>query len=67
MQKTQAASIPAPELLTPGEAADRLRVTTAALAAWSDAGKIEAVILPSGHRRYRRAVIEAILTGSPAA
>lgn len=40
------------DLLTPAEAAARLRVTTKTLRRWALAGQIEAVRLPSGQMRY---------------
>jgi predicted site-specific integrase-resolvase len=48
MQKSQA---PRATLL-PGEAARILGVTTTTLATWADAGRVEFIRLPSGHRRY---------------
>lgn len=40
------------DLLTPAEAAARLRVTTKTLRRWALAGQIKAVRLPSGQMRY---------------
>ncbi|WP_261561623.1 helix-turn-helix domain-containing protein [Frankia tisae] len=51
-------------LLKPGEARTELRVSATTLARWARAGTISAVTLPSGHRRYRRADITAILAGT---
>ena len=48
--------------LTPGEAASILRVSTDTLARWATLGKIRYTQLQSGHRRYRRADIEAART-----
>lgn len=49
------------ELLAPGVAADLLGVHTDTLKRWAAAGRIEALRTPTGHRRYRRSDIEAIL------
>ena len=40
-------------LLTIGEAARMLGVSVDTIRRWSDSGRIPAVVLPSGHRRYR--------------
>lgn len=48
-------------LLTPAEAAHALRVDTVTLGRWARGGRIESIELPSGHRRYRRSVVDAIL------
>jgi excisionase family DNA binding protein len=47
-------------LLTPGEAADILRVDPSTLREWVRRDKLECVTLPGGHRRYRRADIERL-------
>ena len=47
-------------LLTPGEAARKLHVTTKTLQRMALRGEVVAVVLPSGHRRYRQAEIDAI-------
>lgn len=39
-------------LVKPAEAAAILGVRTATLANWASLGKIQSVLLPSGHRRY---------------
>lgn len=52
------------ELITPGEAAERLYVTTRTLQRMAERGEIEAIKLPSGHRRYLLESIEAIRDGS---
>jgi predicted site-specific integrase-resolvase len=53
---------PAPDLISPGEAAGLLGVTTTTLANWAAVGTVECVRLPSGHRRYVRSSIEALAT-----
>lgn len=50
------------DLLKPGDAAAILGVTTRALANWADAGRLDAIKLPGGSRRYRRADVEALAT-----
>ena len=44
-----------------GEAARRLGVSVDTVRRWSDEGVIEAIVLPSGHRRYRVEDIESLL------
>lgn len=48
------------KLLKPSEAAELLGVSTRALANWADAGHLDAIKLPGGSRRYRRADVEAL-------
>ena len=52
-----------PKLLTPAETSRILRVTQRTLSLWAKAGKIEAVMLPSGHRLYPEADVRAIAEG----
>lgn len=47
-------------LISPGEAAMMLHVETKTLQRMVARGEITAVVLPSGHRRYRLAEIEKI-------
>lgn len=47
-------------LVMPGAAAKKLHVTTKTLQRMAERGTIAAVILPSGHRRYRAADIAAL-------
>lgn len=50
------------DLITIGEAARILQVSTRTLLRWHDQGRlVPAVVLPSGHRRYRRRDIERIV------
>ena len=44
-----------------------LGVTTTTLATWAALGRVEAVTLPSGHRRYDEASVRAILDRAKAA
>ena len=46
--------------LLPGEAAALLGVSTTTLAAWADAGRIDCLRLPSGHRRYLAESVHAL-------
>lgn len=52
-----------PDLLTPAECGKALRLDPKTITRWAHKGLITPVVLPSGHRRYRRADIEAILRG----
>jgi len=49
------------ELLTPGEVARLFRVNAKTVTRWARAGKISTVRTLGGHRRFRRAEIEAQL------
>ena len=56
------------DLMTPAEARRvlaemGLRVGPTTLGRWAREGRIEAVTLPSGRRRYRRSTVAAILAG----
>jgi excisionase family DNA binding protein len=48
------------ELLTVKQAADRLAISTQTLRRWSQQGLVSTITLPSGHRRYRAADIDAL-------
>lgn len=50
------------QLLTPGEVARILRVDPKTVTRWARTGKLSAVTLPSGHRRYRESEIRMICT-----
>lgn len=52
-------------LLTPAEAAARLGVHRNTLAQYVKRGRLSAVQLPSGHRRYRVSDLERILNPDP--
>lgn len=54
-----------PELLTPGEAAGVLDISTSHLAHLGSKGFVQPVFLPSGQRRYSRVAIEELLTTYP--
>jgi excisionase family DNA binding protein len=50
-----------PDWLRLGEAARFLGVAQSTIRKWSDAGRVPAFYTPGGHRRYRRADLEAFL------
>lgn len=50
-------------LLTPGEVAAKFRVDPKTVTRWANAGKLTALRTLGGHRRYRRAEVEALLAG----
>lgn len=52
------------QLLTSPEVASLLRVGVAVVQEWAREGKIDCITLPSGRYRFRREVIEAILSGT---
>ena len=53
----------ADSLMTPDEVAELFRVDVQTVTRWARNGDIASVTLPSGHRRYRRSTIAAILAG----
>jgi len=48
--------------IRPGEAAEMLGVSTDAIRRYSNAGTIEAIVTPGGHRRIDRESVDAYLT-----
>ena len=52
------------EYISPAEASHIASLTTKTLTRMADAGTIRAKKLPSGHRRYLRSDVEALLTPS---
>ncbi|GAA0853228.1 BldC family transcriptional regulator [Streptosporangium amethystogenes subsp. fukuiense] len=53
----------ASDLMTPGEVAAAFRVDPKTVTRWAQAGRIESIRTPGGHRRFRREVVEALLRG----
>src|SRR5256885_9778706 len=53
-----------PEWLTLGQAAKYLGVAQSTIRKWSDLGRVPAFYTPGGHRRYRRADLDAFLERS---
>ena len=54
------------DLLTPAEVAVLFRVNPKTVTRWARAGKISAIRTLGGHRRFRRAEIEAVLRAEEA-
>ena len=50
------------EYIRPGEAAEMLGVSRDAIRRYSDAGRIDAIVTPGGHRRIDRESVDAYLT-----
>jgi excisionase family DNA binding protein len=50
--------------LTLGQAATYLGVAQSTVRKWSDSGRLSAFYTPGGHRRFRRADLDAFLAGS---
>lgn len=67
MRKCILRAMTEPTLLKPREAAQRLNVDTETLRKWVARGVLTCVLLPSGHRRYRAADIDALLATGPEA
>ena len=53
-----------PDWLTLGQAAKYLGVAQSTIRKWSDGGRVPAFYTPGGHRRYRRADLDAFLERS---
>src|SRR5918997_3607744 len=53
-----------PDWLTLGQAAKHLGVAQSTIRKWSDSGRVPAFYTPGGHRRYRRADLDAFLASS---
>lgn len=49
-------------LISPGEAARKLHVSTKTLQRMAERGEVASVRLPSGHRRYRLADVDELST-----
>ena len=49
------------DLMTPVEAAEFLRLSVRSLARYEELGKLTALRLPGGHRRYRRVDVESLI------
>jgi excisionase family DNA binding protein len=56
-----------PQLLTSNQVASALGVGVAVVQEWARDGKIQCITLPSGRRRFKREVVDAILAGESAA
>ena len=52
-----------PRLLTVGQVAEVLQVSPETVRNWAYDGKIACITLPSGQRRFRAEVVDAILSG----
>ena len=66
MREDQGRAAPSGESdwLTLGRAARYLGVAQSTIRKWSDSGRVRAFKTPGGHRRYRRADLDAFLNGS---
>lgn len=58
---TQRTTSPAPDYLTPGQAAAIAHVAVRTIHRYGTAGLLGFITLPSGHRRYSRKDVEALL------
>lgn len=50
------------DLMTPGEVAELFRVDPKTVTRWAKSGRLASIRTLGGHRRYRRAEIDALLT-----
>lgn len=50
-------------LLTPGEVADKFRVTPKTVRRWAASGRLTSVRTPGGHRRFWESDVRAVLAG----
>lgn len=56
------AESPDEELLNVAQVARRAKVHRETVRRWAESGLIESIVLPSGHRRFRKAAVDAMLT-----
>jgi excisionase family DNA binding protein len=63
-QRSRRAPASEPDWLTLGQAAKFLGVAQSTIRKWSDLGRVPAFYTPGGHRRYRRADLDAFLQRS---
>ena len=62
---TERTTDPEAAFLRPGEAARRLRVHPRTLTRMAERGDLHSMTLPSGHRRYSEADVEALANPQP--
>ncbi len=55
-------AVPQGDHLTVGESAQLIGVSVDTLKRWEKAGRITSLRTPTGHRRFRRSDVEALLT-----
>lgn len=49
-------------LMTPGQVADLYNVNPKTVTRWAQAGLLEAIRTPGGHRRFRRSQVLGLMT-----
>lgn len=52
------------ELMTTGEVAKALGVSPNTVTRWAKAGKLHAIVLPSGRLKFRREDVDELLAGA---
>jgi len=55
--------LPGDRLLTPAEVAALWRVDAKTVVRWANAGKLNSVRTPGGHRRFRESEVRALMRG----
>jgi excisionase family DNA binding protein len=51
------------QLLTPAEVAGMFRVDPKTVTRWAKAGRLDSILTPGGHRRFRESQILSLLKG----
>ena len=52
--------------MTPGEVAERFRVSPKTVTRWATEGKLSSTLTPGGQRRFLRAEVDALMPPVPA-
>lgn len=52
------------KMLTPGQVAEKFSVDVKTVARWADAGRIQYIKTPGGHRRFPESAVNALLGGN---
>jgi len=58
-------TLPGDEFMTTTEVAETFRMNRNTVLRWAKAGTLPSSLTPGGHRRYRRADVQALMNGDP--